>query len=209
MPCVLYSLSYYTYVVFLILITVSYISCPMRRMLYPLSHTTSVISLIFFHIQSLILSLIPFCVRCITYSITHAQTLYLLSRTLYLLSHALYDSADTTRAPKSSEKGNCNYHFVSHEQMMHDISNNEYLEYGTHENAMYGTKLETIRAIHRQGKIAILDVEPQVHRLRCAFNHLWFFRYLFVILIGLSPFSCTCTHAAQLGGIKHLLSLFV
>jgi calcium/calmodulin-dependent serine protein kinase len=45
--------------------------------------------------------------------------------------------------------------------MMRDIANNEYLEYGTHENAMYGTKLETIRNIHRQGLIAILDVEPQ------------------------------------------------
>lgn len=26
---------------------------------------------------------------------------------------------------------------------------------------MYGTKLETIRNIHKSGKIAILDVEPQ------------------------------------------------
>jgi calcium/calmodulin-dependent serine protein kinase len=46
--------------------------------------------------------------------------------------------------------------------MMHDITNNEYLEYGTHEESMYGTKLDTIRQIHRAGKIAILDVEPQV-----------------------------------------------
>jgi calcium/calmodulin-dependent serine protein kinase len=45
--------------------------------------------------------------------------------------------------------------------MMRDIANNEYLEYGTHEEAMYGTKLETIRNIHKQGLIAILDVEPQ------------------------------------------------
>uniref|UniRef100_A0A8C4HVI9 Peripheral plasma membrane protein CASK n=1 Tax=Dicentrarchus labrax TaxID=13489 RepID=A0A8C4HVI9_DICLA len=42
-----------------------------------------------------------------------------------------------------------------------DISNNEYLEYGSHEDAMYGTRLETIRKIHQQGLIAILDVEPQ------------------------------------------------
>lgn len=42
------------------------------------------------------------------------------------------------------------------------LQNNEYLEYGTHEEAMYGTKLETIRQIHRQAKMAILDVEPQV-----------------------------------------------
>ena len=45
---------------------------------------------------------------------------------------------------------------------MQDISNNEYLEYGSHEDAMYGTKLETLRKIHEQGLIAILDVEPQV-----------------------------------------------
>lgn len=49
---------------------------------------------------------------------------------------------------------------------MQDISNNEYLEYGSHEDAMYGTKLETIRKIHEQGLIAILDVEPQVTRDR-------------------------------------------
>lgn len=46
--------------------------------------------------------------------------------------------------------------------MLTDIQANEYLEYGTHEECMYGTKLETIRNIHRTGKIAILDVEPQV-----------------------------------------------
>ena len=45
---------------------------------------------------------------------------------------------------------------------MTDIAANEYLEYGTHEEAMYGTKLETIRQIHDQGLMAILDVEPQV-----------------------------------------------
>lgn len=44
---------------------------------------------------------------------------------------------------------------------MKDIAANEYLEYGTHEEAMYGTKLETIRQIHSKGLIAILDVEPQ------------------------------------------------
>jgi len=46
--------------------------------------------------------------------------------------------------------------------MMQDISNNDYLEYGSHEDAMYGTRLETIRQIHGQGMVSILDVEPQV-----------------------------------------------
>lgn len=45
---------------------------------------------------------------------------------------------------------------------MLDIANNEYLEYGTHEEDMYGTKLITIRRIHERNLVAILDVEPQV-----------------------------------------------
>ena len=75
--------------------------------------------------------------------------------------------ADTTRAPKKGEEHGLNYYFVTHEEMMHDIAANEYLEYGTHEDAMYGTKLETIRQIHEQGLMAILDVEPQVGCVPC------------------------------------------
>lgn len=49
--------------------------------------------------------------------------------------------------------------------MLQDIANNEYLEYGTHEGAMYGTKLDTIKEIHRKGFVAILDVEPQALKI--------------------------------------------
>lgn len=69
---------------------------------------------------------------------------------------------DTTRPPREGEMNGKNYYFVGQEEMMKDIAANEYLEYGTHEEAMYGTKLETIRQIHSKGLIAILDVEPQV-----------------------------------------------
>ncbi|XP_047227355.1 peripheral plasma membrane protein CASK isoform X11 [Girardinichthys multiradiatus] len=72
-----------------------------------------------------------------------------------------YPIPHTTRPPKKDEENGKNYYFVSHDQMMQDISNNEYLEYGSHEDAMYGTRLETIRKIHQQGFMAILDVEPQ------------------------------------------------
>lgn len=60
--------------------------------------------------------------------------------------------------------------------MMQDIANNDYLEYGSHEDAMYGTRLETIRKIHEQGLISILDVEPQV-TLTDSNNHIMFFLY--------------------------------
>ncbi len=39
---------------------------------------------------------------------------------------------------------------------------NAHARTGTHEDSMYGTKLETIRNIHSEGRMAILDVEPQV-----------------------------------------------
>ncbi|XP_065575745.1 peripheral plasma membrane protein CASK-like [Artemia franciscana] len=76
-----------------------------------------------------------------------------------------YPIPHTTRAPRKDEENGRNYFFISHEEMMSDIAANEYLEYGTHEEAMYGTKLETIRQIHREGKVAILDVEPQALKI--------------------------------------------
>ncbi|XP_034533243.1 peripheral plasma membrane protein CASK-like isoform X2 [Notolabrus celidotus] len=78
-----------------------------------------------------------------------------------------YPIPHTTRPPKKDEENGKNYYFVTHDQMMQDISNNDYLEYGSHEDAMYGTRLETIRQIHAQGMISILDVEPQT----CPLSH--------------------------------------
>ncbi|XP_031707712.1 calcium/calmodulin-dependent serine protein kinase b isoform X2 [Anarhichas minor] len=76
-----------------------------------------------------------------------------------------YPIPHTTRPPKKDEENGKNYYFVSHDQMMQDISNNDYLEYGSHEDAMYGTRLETIRQIHVQGMVSILDVEPQALKI--------------------------------------------
>lgn len=61
---------------------------------------------------------------------------------------------------------------------MSDITANEYLEYGTHEDAMYGTKLDTIRKIHKEGKMAILDVEPQVF----IWNDFYIYRYTISVI---------------------------
>ncbi|XP_055686271.1 peripheral plasma membrane protein CASK isoform X7 [Lutzomyia longipalpis] len=76
-----------------------------------------------------------------------------------------YPIPHTTRPPRPDEENGRSYYFVSHDEMMQDIAANEYLEYGTHEDAMYGTKLETIRRIHAEGKMAILDVEPQALKI--------------------------------------------
>ncbi|KAH8859050.1 Peripheral plasma membrane protein CASK [Schistosoma japonicum] len=85
-------------------------------------------------------------------------------RTLVLLgAHGV--GRHTTRTPRKDEVNGKNYYFISHDEMMRDIASNEYLEYGAHEGAMYGTKLDTIRQIHAASLIAILDVEPQALKI--------------------------------------------
>jgi hypothetical protein len=85
--------------------------------------------------------------------------------TLAIIKFHFSSNADTTRPQRPEEENGRNYYFISHDEMMADIAANEYLEYGTHEDAMYGTKLDTIRRIHADGKMAILDVEPQALKI--------------------------------------------
>jgi len=83
---------------------------------------------------------------------------------------------DTSRLPFTDEEQNeGNYIFVAYETMLADIAMHAYLEYGSYDGALYGTKLDTIRQIHAEGLIAVIDVEPQVsdtcccrHQLSCA-----------------------------------------
>lgn len=80
-----------------------------------------------------------------------------------------YPVPHTTRDKREDEINGHQYYFVSHEEMMKGIKENDFLEYGQHEDAMYGTRLDTIRRIHQQGKMAILDVEcDALQVLRCA-----------------------------------------
>lgn len=70
--------------------------------------------------------------------------------------------ADTTRPQRKDETNGEEYYFISNEDMTKCISANELLEYGSFQGNMFGTKIETIQKIHEQGKVSLLDVEPQV-----------------------------------------------
>lgn len=69
---------------------------------------------------------------------------------------------DTTRPQRKDETNGEEYYFISNEDMTKCISANELLEYGSFQGNMFGTKIETIQKIHEQGKVSLLDVEPQV-----------------------------------------------
>lgn len=76
--------------------------------------------------------------------------------------------ADTSRAPRGDESNGRQYYFVPLSQMLKEVAQNQYLEFGTHENAMYGTKLSTVRNLIASGHVPVLDVEPQALKiLRC------------------------------------------
>lgn len=79
-----------------------------------------------------------------------------------------FSCTDTTRLPKKNEEEGKEYHFISTEEMTRSISANEFLEFGSYQGNMFGTKFETVHRIHEQNKIAILDIEPQVGRRRKA-----------------------------------------
>ena len=75
-------------------------------------------------------------------------------------------TTDTSRLPFTDEEQNeGNYIFVTYESMLADIAMHAYLEYGSYDGALYGTKLDTIRQIHADGLIAVVDVEPQVSHI--------------------------------------------
>uniref|UniRef100_A0AC11EN08 MAGUK p55 scaffold protein 1 n=1 Tax=Ovis aries TaxID=9940 RepID=A0AC11EN08_SHEEP len=77
-----------------------------------------------------------------------------------------YPAPYTTRPARKSEEDGKEYHFISTEEMTRSISANEFLEFGSYQGNMFGTKFETVHQIHKQGKVAILDIEPQTDALQ-------------------------------------------
>ncbi|XP_007991373.1 55 kDa erythrocyte membrane protein isoform X1 [Chlorocebus sabaeus] len=77
----------------------------------------------------------------------------------------MYPAPYTTRPPRKSEEDGKEYHFISTEEMTRNISANEFLEFGSYQGNMFGTKFETVHQIHKQDKIAILDIEPQTLKI--------------------------------------------
>ncbi|XP_040599239.1 55 kDa erythrocyte membrane protein-like [Mesocricetus auratus] len=77
----------------------------------------------------------------------------------------VYPAPYTTRLPRKSEEDGKEDHCISIEEMTRNISANEFLEFGSYQGNMFGTKFETVQKIHKQGKIAILDIEPQTLKI--------------------------------------------
>jgi guanylate kinase len=72
---------------------------------------------------------------------------------------------DTSRTPRVLEEDGRGYWFIDRETMEEDIRQHNFLEYGEHNGNLYGTKLDSIRDVIRQGKMCVLDCSPAVSTL--------------------------------------------
>jgi guanylate kinase len=78
------------------------------------------------------------------------------------------DSEDDS-LPDDMDGGRLTYYHVPHDAMMEAISRGEYLEHGRFDDAVFGTKFDTIDKIIKRDLIPVLDVEPEsVKKLRNA-----------------------------------------
>jgi guanylate kinase len=67
----------------------------------------------------------------------------------------------TTRKPRAGEINGIDYLFVTHEQFMEMIENNEFLEYARYVGEYYGTPVKPIKTNIDLGITVILDIEVQ------------------------------------------------
>ncbi|XP_038222290.1 MAGUK p55 subfamily member 6 isoform X2 [Zerene cesonia] len=86
----------------------------------------------------------------------------------------------TSRPPRPLEENGESYWFVSREEMERDAHAGRFLEYGEHNGHLYGTHLDSIRAVIKEGKMCILDCAPQ--SLKLLHNSSEFLP--FVVMIG-------------------------
>ncbi|KAM9766361.1 MAGUK p55 subfamily member 4 [Menidia menidia] len=97
-----------------------------------------------------------------------------LRRRLIEMNSNLFQGAvpHTTRSPRGYEESGREYHFTSREIFDNMVYNNRFLEYGESKGNMYGTSIDSVRAVLSGGNMCVIDIEPnaiqavRTHELR-------------------------------------------
>lgn len=71
----------------------------------------------------------------------------------------------TSRPPREGEQNGRVYFFVDRESMEQEIADNLYLEYGEFQGHLYGTRLDSVKEVIEQGRICVIDCNPQSLKL--------------------------------------------
>lgn len=67
----------------------------------------------------------------------------------------------TTRSPRTGEVEGQHYYFLTHTQFEAKITEGAFLEYATYNGQHYGTLAEPTLAALAQGKVVVLEIDPQ------------------------------------------------
>lgn len=80
---------------------------------------------------------------------------------------------DTSRPPRPLEENGKNYWFIDREEMEEEIRKNHFLEHGEHNGNLYGTHLDSVRDVIKQGKNEIS------YRFVVCSSGQFYFRFIF------------------------------
>jgi guanylate kinase len=72
-----------------------------------------------------------------------------------------FSISSTTRPPREGEKDGIDYFFLSKDEFLEDIENQEFLEWAEVHGNYYGTSLKPIKKALNEGKIVFLDIDVQ------------------------------------------------
>lgn len=72
-----------------------------------------------------------------------------------------FSISTTTRPIRKGETEGIDYHFVSREEFVKDIEEDNFLEYATVHGNYYGTSLKPVRQALADGKLVIFDIDVQ------------------------------------------------
>ena len=72
-----------------------------------------------------------------------------------------FSISSTTRSPREGEVDGVDYFFLSKDEFLEDIANNEFLEWAEVHGNYYGTSLKPIRKALEENKIIFLDIDVQ------------------------------------------------
>ncbi|KAG0231874.1 hypothetical protein BGW41_002077 [Actinomortierella wolfii] len=70
-----------------------------------------------------------------------------------------FSVSHTTRQPRPGEEDGIAYFFVDRSTMEQMIHENKFLEHAEFAGNLYGTSIQTVQDVEKQGKICILDIE--------------------------------------------------
>ena len=65
----------------------------------------------------------------------------------------------TSRQPREGEEEGIQYHFITREEFLEKINNDEFYEYDLHHNNYYGTSRKLMNEKIQSGKIIVKDIE--------------------------------------------------